>query len=199
MSATVPPPQPVTWVTWPMAFRALIATVGLVWAVQGAWIEAIVAAVAFALTFVPLARFAPGAGPAVEAGQAAILAAHVCIGMACGGYEWTLPYDKLVHFAVSAAIALYLGAALASHLAATGRATSLAETRVLVVAGTLAVGAGWEIFEYALDGTGLFDVPLQLGLHDTMCDLLADGTGGAVAALFGTSSQSKTSRLFRED
>jgi hypothetical protein len=51
---------------------------------------------------------------------------------------------------------------------------------VVTVALGLALGALWELLEYASDG--LFGSDLQLGLRDTMGDLVADGVGAAAGA-----------------
>lgn len=53
----------------------------------------------------------------------------------------------------------------------------------IVLLAAIGLGAVWEIFEYAMDVN--FGLSMQKsGLRDTMWDLVADGTGAALAMLF---------------
>jgi hypothetical protein len=98
----------------------------------------------------------------------AALAAHVVLGMAGGLYERSALYDKAAHAAVSFGLTRVLARSLPT---GSGWAAPLA---------ALGLGAGFELFEFAADATGL--VAAQRGLADTMLDLAADAAGCFAAA-----------------
>jgi hypothetical protein len=108
----------------------------------------------------------------------AALAAHVVLGMAGGLYERSILYDKLVHLAVS-----FGGVRLAAAAPA---------PRWLLAVAALGLGALWELFEFAVDATGL--VTAQRGLADTMGDLAADAAGAFAAAALALSRPCRRDR-----
>lgn len=101
-----------------------------------------------------------------------------------GEYYVTLApyYDKLTHLVSSVTVALiaFFLALLADHqgeIRLTGPAIA-----VFILTSTLAAGAVWEIYEFAVDQ--VFGTSLQLGNTDTMSDLIVDLVGGAIVAAF---------------
>ncbi|KLK88876.1 hypothetical protein SZ63_06215 [Methanoculleus sediminis] len=91
-------------------------------------------------------------------------------------------YDKLTHLVSSVTVALlaFFLAVLADHqgeIRLTGPAIA-----VFILTATLAAGAVWEIYEFAVDQ--VFGTGLQLGNTDTMSDLIVDLAGGAIVAAF---------------
>ncbi|MDY6965125.1 MAG: hypothetical protein SVM80_04040 [Halobacteriota archaeon] len=55
----------------------------------------------------------------------------------------------------------------------------------VVIIFTMAMGAVWELFEWAVDS--LFGIDLQWGLQDTMMDLLVDSIAGVIMGIVGVS------------
>lgn len=101
-----------------------------------------------------------------------------------GEYYVTLApyYDKLAHIVASVTVGLiaFFLALLAERrgeIQLTGPATA-----VFILTSTLAAGAVWEIYEFAVDQ--IFGTTLQLGNTDTMSDLIVDLAGGAIVAAF---------------
>ena len=127
-----------------------------------------------------------------------LLCAHVVVGMGLDGYRTMGPYDKLLHLAGSAATALVLVRWLRG-AQGIGRERGLLAPGVLFpLAGTLTftLGAVWEIFEYGMDVVGPFRA--QLGLADTMqdlvCDLIGSVMGALISWLFGAGDSFKAFR-----
>jgi hypothetical protein len=108
-------------------------------------------------------------------------------GEALGLYDAISFYDNIVHFLTPlfcsqvAYIALARAEVLPDPRDETGFRTHVA-VFVITAALGIAIGAVWEIFEWASDGT--FGSDLQLGNDDTVGDLIADTlgslTGGAL-------------------
>jgi hypothetical protein len=112
--------------------------------------------------------------------SACALAAHVVLGMAGGLYERSALYDKAVHFALGYGAARVAAAALAREVAREGLRLGAPLERWLPFLTAVTLGTAWELFEFALDSSGL--VVAQRGLADTMLDLAA-GAAGALAAV----------------
>jgi len=119
-------------------------------------------------------------------------AAHVILGMAGGLYERSALYDKLVHGALSFAVARFVADALACHIARNGLVLGARLERVVPVLAALALGTLWELFEFAADATGL--VVAQRGLADTMLDLAADLAGAVAAFAIPRATQRESAR-----
>ena len=159
-----------------LACRLAIATTGLHWLYQGYALQLGVALAALALTILPglIVRDKP-LRDAVSWVTAVLLAAHVVFGMQAELYETSALYDKAMHVLGSAAVAGLLLFAVYRYCSHHLIELPLAFTVTIVLAGTLSAGTLWELFEFAVDRTGLFYA--QRGLFDTMIDLLADAIG----------------------
>ena len=107
---------------------------------------------------------------------------HV-MGHVAGYYVSLAPYyDKLTHLVSSVTIAflvLFL-VVLAGHRGDIRLTRTV--TAVFILVSTLAAGAAWEIYEFAVDQ--VFGTNLQLGNTDTMVDLIMDLIGGAIVTVF---------------
>lgn len=156
--------------------RLAIALTGFHWlsARQGLWFG--VAFVSLLLTFLP-ARLIRDAllAEATAVVVAVLLAAHVVFGMQGGLYETSSVYDKLVHAIGTGAVTVVLIVATQRYDQRRGIELPLVLSLMLVLGGAVTAGTFWELFEFAVDRTGLFAA--QRGLHDTMLDLLADTLG----------------------
>lgn len=162
--------------------RLSIAAIGLLWLSSFDGLRATVAIVALLITFLPSVFIQEKAVRiASSVVTAALLAAHIVLGMHVGLYETSAFYDKAVHLLGSAAVAAILAIVIYSYCKNHQIQLPIILISVLVVTGTLSAGALWEIFEFAMDSTGLFYA--QRGLHDTMLDLLADALGGILTCM----------------
>jgi len=159
------------------ACRVAIFMTGLLWLYEGESLKLGVAIGAFALTVFPrlLIRDAV-VRDAASAVTAALLAAHVVFGMLGALYETSTLYDKAMHVLGSGAIAGLLMLAVHRYCHRHLIEIPLVLIVAIVLGGTLSAGSLWELFEFAMDSTGLFHA--QRGLDDTMLDLLADAGGG---------------------
>ncbi len=113
---------------------------------------------------------------------ALLLGAHVVFGMFGALYETSSVYDKFMHALGSWAIAGLLMLAVHRYCVKHRINLPVLLTATIVLGGTLSAGTLWEIFEFAIDQTGLFYA--QRGLEDTMLDLLADAVGGFILIAF---------------
>ena len=138
---------------------------------------------ALALTLLVLAeaRLADGGGLSWSAHALAGmgLAADV-VGNAARWYARSDAYDQLVHFLSLAAITTVL----ADGLAALGRrgtvGWSLPVRLVVAAAAAVALGLGWEVYEYV--GDAVFRTWRSHGRWDTTFDVVCDGLGAVTAA-----------------
>ena len=136
----------------------------------------VIGVVSFSLTFVPQTLIPDRTlFAATRVCVALLLCANSLLGMHLGLYESSIIYDKLMHSLGTGVIA-GLGL-LATNQYSLRRQLGLPRTLIfLLVLGTaISAGTLWEVFEFALDRTGLFYA--QRGLHDTMLDLIADAIG----------------------
>ncbi len=109
-----------------------------------------------------------------------LLAAHVVLGMEAGLYETSAVYDKLIHVLGSGAVTGLVIASLSQYCDRERLELPLPLFSVLVVGIAVSAGTAWEVFEFTVDHTGLFQA--QKGLTDTMLDLVAN-TVGALATM----------------
>lgn len=160
--------------------RGAMFVAGAHWLIRGDLATAGVAVTALLLSFVPgwFLRDPP-LRRATATVTALFLGAHIVFGMAAALYETSTTYDKWIHLAASMAIAGLIILASGRWSARSRIALPLALTVMLGLGGTVALGALWELFEFAVDLTGLFVA--QRGLTDTMLDLAADTLGAALA------------------
>ncbi|NRG19146.1 hypothetical protein HPQ64_15755 [Rhizobiales bacterium] len=108
-----------------------------------------------------------------------LLFAHVVFGMQANLYETSQVYDKLMHALGSGAITALVIFAMLKFSSREGVCLPLPLFTCLVLATAVSLGTIWEVFEFAIDRTGLFRS--QRGLTDTMLDLIANA-GGALTA-----------------
>ena len=103
---------------------------------------------------------------------------HIVLGMNLGFYENYAFYDKLMHAFGSAFLVI---AAVVQYCKHKNFILPLSLHFFLVLGISISLGTIWEIFEFTVDQTGLFKA--QLGLRDTMLDLVANFTGISCAML----------------
>ncbi len=124
----------------------------------------------------------------------ATVAAHA-VGMYGGGYLYVPHFDTFVHLLAGCWVGLII-ISLATRL---GLPKVPPATYIIAVASvTLAVGFGWELFEFilakiSLSTYGVKSV-IQPGIGDTLKDLLTDLAGGAVAATLSVPSSPASDR-----
>ena len=96
-------------------------------------------------------------------------------------------YDKFAHFLASAIIAFF--ALIVMYVLDTYSMRIHMDFIMLsffIIIFTLAMGAMWEIAEFASDQIFSHGIPVaQISLHDTMTDLIADGIAGLLVGIFG--------------
>ena len=159
--------------------RLGIVVVTLVWLLSGKPLWFIVGAVSATFTLLlPVLIEDPVLRAAISLCVTALLFAHIVFGMQAGLYETSTIYDKLMHMFGCSAIAGLVIAAVSRYCARTQTRLPVPLLWVLAVGVVVTLGTFWEVFEFAVDRTGLFQA--QRGLTDTMFDLIAD-TLGAVA------------------
>lgn len=162
--------------------QVAIGITGLQWLYHAANLQFVIAVVALALSFLPGRTIRdPLLKCAVSCVTAILLAAHIVFGMQLALYETSLFYDKAMHLIGSGAIAGLLMLAIHNYCSRNHIALPLWLFAALVFCGTLSAGTVWEMFEFAIDQTGMFYA--QRGLQDTMVDLLADAGGAALLVM----------------
>ncbi len=172
--------------------RLAIGLSTLIWLAAGDWLSAAVGSTALLLTAAPgaLLRHSELREPSTVA-AALLLAAHIVLGMQMNLYETSKLYDKAMHVIGSGAIAALLLVATREFCVRERIAVPRVLVAVIVFAGTLSAGTLWEVFEFAIDRTGLFFA--QRGLIDTMIDLVADALGALLAlSIFAGMSYAQT-------
>ena len=151
------------------------------------WMPLFVAATTLVLTMLP-DRFALLFG--VELPQPVLsvivifIFATLFLGEVANFYERFWWWDVLLHFFSALAIAAL--AFLMIFMLFEGDRFAAPPTALAVLSGAvaMAIGALWEIFEYAMDQ--FFGMNMQKsGLNDTMTDLMIDLAGAALGALSG--------------
>jgi uncharacterized membrane protein YjdF len=101
-----------------------------------------------------------------------------------GWYEILPWWDKVAHFVSSAVVAI-LGFILAVVLDQYTEAIKMNHQMIIffVLIFTMGLGALWEIGEFLCDS--ILGTQMQLGLEDTVWDLIFDLIGGGIIAIFG--------------
>ena len=110
----------------------------------------------------------------------ALIAAHIVLGMQLGLYESSMLYDKFMHVIGLFAITGLVIAAVSQYCNKNSLVLPSSLLSILVISVSVSAGTLWEVFEFTIDLTGLFQA--QRSLSDTMLDLIAD-TIGALAAM----------------
>ncbi len=161
--------------------RLGIIVVTLTWLLSGKPLWFIVGAVSTTFSFLlPALIQDPVLRAAISLCVTALLFAHVVFGMQAGLYETSTIYDKAMHVFGCSAIAGIVIAAVSQYCARTRTRLPVPLLWVLAVGVVVTLGTLWEVFEFAIDRTGLFQS--QRGLTDTMFDLIADTIGAVVTA-----------------
>ena len=96
-------------------------------------------------------------------------------GFAWGLYEAIVPYDELAHGLTAMAVTLAVGFHVYRPLA-DGASARIAPFLLALFTLGVAVGSAWEVFEWL--------VGIEMSLHDTITDLVADAIGAAAALPF---------------
>ena len=158
------------------ACRVAISLAGLYWFMKSDQIQLGIAIVALTLTALP-GRFIRDRPlrSVTTAVVAVLLAAHIVLGMLGALYETSILYDKIMHALGSGAVTGLLMMAVHRYCDRHLIELPLVLFVALVLGGTLSAGTLWELFEFAIDRTGMFNA--QRGLNDTMLDLLANASG----------------------
>jgi len=108
-----------------------------------------------------------------------LLFAHIVLGMQAGLYETSTLYDKAMHGLGSGAIAGLMITMLSRYCYLNRLELHQPLFSLIVLGIVVSLGTLWEVFEFSLDHTGLFQS--QRGLTDTMLDLIADMAGALMA------------------
>ncbi|MCP4315684.1 MAG: hypothetical protein GY789_06600 [Hyphomicrobiales bacterium] len=162
------------------AMQLVIFATSLGWLAKGNVFWFTVGIVSVIPTFLPALCIADAAlRAATSLCISALVFAHVFFGMQAGFYETSIVYDKLMHALGSGAIAMVVIAFLSRYCHQFRIKLSALLVILLVTALVVSLGTLWEIFEFAVDRTGLFQS--QKGLADIMLDLIADALGAGVA------------------
>ncbi|MEM8743510.1 MAG: hypothetical protein AAGF14_02620 [Pseudomonadota bacterium] len=158
------------------AMRLGIVVVTLHWLIAGKPVWFMVGALSAMLSFGLAAVIQD---PVLRAASSlcvtALLFAHIVFGMQAGLYETSAVFDKLMHLFGCGAIAGLVATATSDYCARKQVALPTPLLWGLAVGIVVSLGTLWEVFEFAIDRTGLFQA--QKGLTDTMLDLVADVIG----------------------
>ncbi|MDH3694618.1 MAG: hypothetical protein OER96_08625 [Gammaproteobacteria bacterium] len=169
--------------------RVAIILTTLQWLLVGNQIPFTVGMVSVALTYVPSLLIRNRMlQTATNISVSMLLAAHVVLGMQYGLYETSAIYDKWLHVIGSGAITALVIVAVLQYCTRIRLELPVALFVILVLGATISMGTLWEVFEFSVDRTGLFQA--QRGLSDTMLDLIADTIGvlGTLALYLGSVS-----------
>lgn len=143
-----------------------------------------IAAICLALSFLPeLVERRVQLPACLAPGWAALLVAHVALGMGLDLYATSTTYDKVVHVLAFVWIAVCLSQKLAMWEA---EAVPVPGRAAVVLLAAMGLGASWELVEFAIDLGGV--VVTQPSLRDTMLDLVCDGVGAALVLPFSRTS-----------
>jgi hypothetical protein len=97
------------------------------------------------------------------------------VGMNLGFYESYVFYDKLMHALGSGLFTFVIITAVVQYCKHKKFMSPLSLHILLVLGISISLGTIWEIFEFTVDQTGLFNA--QRGLQNTMLDLVANCAG----------------------
>ncbi|MEM7424989.1 MAG: hypothetical protein AAF441_02770 [Pseudomonadota bacterium] len=156
--------------------RLVIAITTIFWLLSGNWLWGAVGIACTAISHLPAVVIPQSRlRPACELCVSALLSAHVALGMQADFYETSAVYDKLIHAAGFGAITAIVISALSRYRDVHAPNLKPAALAFAAIGIAVSLGTAWEIFEFSLDRTGLFQT--QRGLNDTMLDLIADVVG----------------------
>lgn len=181
-----------------------VLVIGLVLSIlQGHWLNAVLVAAITLLTFWPVfvgRRFAVYIPPELELAAIAFIVATLFLGEVHGYYVRYAWWDKLLH-TFSGFLLGILGFLLVYILNQDERVELRMNPLFVAIFAfvfSIAVGAVWEIFEYAMDS--FFGLNMQKsGLVDTMWDLIVDTVGALFVAVLGYAYLTTDRDSFVED
>lgn len=172
--------------------RAAVLVTGAVFISRDQWILGGFCAIAVLVAIIPtFAVRTPNLTWPVEVEVALLwlLMCHLVPGILFDLYNRIVWFDKVLHLGDSVVIGFVAFMAVyAAHVLRDGRRHPVLDGVAILIA-TLGLGALWEIGEFAADqlfGRHTQGSPTMSPLVDTMWDLILDGTGGVIAAIFGT-------------
>ena len=156
--------------------RTAILTISAQWLLFGNQVGFMVGIISFAITLVPNPLIKDySLYIATKVCISLLLCAHIVFGMYCDFYEISVVYDKFMHLIGMAALTGLVLVATVKYYKRVELRLPQALLLILVLGIAVSAGTLWEVFEFAMDHTGLFYA--QRGLQDTMLDLIADTTG----------------------
>lgn len=171
--------------------RAGMLATAVIHAVLGDWAGAAICLIALGVAVTPtiVARTTSLAFPfEVELVVLWLAAAHLSLGRLLDLYERVPWFDKVLHFSDSLLIGFvaFLTVYVAHYIRNEKPHRWIDGIAILLA--TLGLGAFWEIIEFLEDqylGAHAQGSPTMSPIADTMWDLIADGTGGVIAAIIG--------------
>ena len=170
-----------------VAIRVILLVEAVISSLAQAWPQVLIALATLGLTYVPdrAARFAGVRLPrSFLALSALFIFGTVFLGEVANFYERYWWWDIVLHF--GSAVSFGLFAFLLIFMLFEGDRYAAPPWAIAFLSGCVAVaiGAVWEIFEFAMDQT--FGLNMQKsGLVDTMWDLIVDTLGAAIGGLTG--------------
>jgi hypothetical protein len=186
-----------------VALQAFLALGLVLSAWNGVWMNAFLVALILVLTFWPHfvgTRFSVFIPPEFELAAIAFIFATLFLGEVHGYYVRYAWWDKALHTSSGFLLGV-LGFLLVYVLNQDDRIQLRMNARFVALfafAFSVAVGAVWEIFEFAMDS--FFGLNMQKsGLVDTMWDLIVDTVGAGVVAGLGFVWMRRGTDSFLED
>ena len=170
-----------------VAIRVILLIEAVIAALAQSWPQLLIALATLGLTFLPdrAARFM---GVRLPRSFLAVIAAFVFATLFLGEvrdyYERFWWWDIAVHFGSAVSIGVFAFLAIFMLFEGDRYAAPPWAVAFLSSCVALAIGAVWEIFEFAMDQS--FGLNMQKsGLVDTMWDLIVDTLGAALAGIAG--------------
>lgn len=184
------------WRTTVRALQSFLAVAALAGAVDGRSALVINGLVGLAFTVAPALlerRWGVTIDRSLVAWVAAAASLHVA-GMVVGLYDQPSRYDDLTHAASGSAIAAAAYVLVAAWERSTYDLSVPPSFRFLVVVGVVvAGGVAWEVVEFSVSRG------VQLGLYDTLTDLLYNVVGGLAAVALGGSALGRVAEALAAD
>jgi len=178
--------------------RIGILTVCLYWLYSQNYLWSTVGALFFAFTLVSrIALQNSNLRIIIDTSISFLCSTHIVLGMNLGFYESYLVYDKLMHALGSGLLTFVIITAAVQYCKHKKLNLPLFLNFFLVVGISISLGTIWEIFEFTVDQTGLFNA--QRGLDDTMLDLVANFAGiSCVMLIYLKTNAIQNSNLFED-
>jgi hypothetical protein len=162
-----------------LAFRALFLLSLIISAFMHQWNIALFYGIVFIVTiFIPFLGRKDEQYYALDAFNSALFLGGIIVSwlLIWPDYHSLWSFDKLFHISAGAIIAGFAAVSARKHIA------DKVIFWIAVISFAIAVGAGWEVFEWLIS---LLPAPLGIentGLADSMMDLIADTVGATIVA-----------------